>query len=261
VNSPSSRHTHRQAQADPEHIVDHPRQAAHPANDFFPLDPADPVNPDPLAGGPIEDGGVEDGPVDGVLLEGGPADPGLRWAGTPIEPADEDLDLLADSNRRPGRLTVFLLAGILVAGAFVGGAVAQKHFGAPAAAAASGRQGAAGFGRQFGGTGTFGGGSGGSGGFGGFGGAGGSAAGGSAAGGAAADTPAVVGQVVKVSGTTVTVRNFAGKTVTVKVPAGTAVSLSSALSLSGLKAGTSVSVVGTKAADGSITASAVTARK
>jgi hypothetical protein len=179
----------------------------------------------------------------------------VGWVGAAIGPADEDLDLLAESNRRPGKLTITLAAGILVAAAFVGGVLVQKHYGTAATPAASSR-----FNRQLAG---FGGGAGGGGGGGGFGGYGNLGAGGATGGGAAAaaDTPAVVGQVVKVSGTTVTVKNFAGKTFTVKVPAGTTISLSSSLSLTGLKAGTSVSVVGKTAADGSITASAVTARK
>ena len=205
------------------------------------------------------------------------------WAGAPIEPADEDLDLLAESNRRPGRLTITLLAGILAALAFAGGVVVQKHYGDSGTAAAAGPGGAAGFTRGAGGFGGAGGGfGGGAGGFGGgagggtgtgvgggagtgTGAAGGDAAGGAAAGGAggtaAAATPAVVGTVVKVSGTTVTVKNFGGKTIKVTVPADTAITLSTALKLTGLKAGTSISIVGTTAADGSVTASSVTARK
>jgi hypothetical protein len=145
-------------------------------------------------------------------------------------------------------MTILLIAGILAVVAFGGGVLAQKHYGGTTSAS-----GPVGLGQNF------------PGGPPGAGGAGfgetGQAGGGRASGAAAADTPSVVGTVVKVSGTTVTVKNLGGKTVTVKVPAATAISLSSTLSLTGLKAGTTISVVGTTAADGSVTASAVTARK
>jgi hypothetical protein len=183
------------------------------------------------------------------------------WAGTPMAPAEDDLDLLAESNRRPGKLTTLLIAGILAVLAFGGGVVVQKHYGS----SSSGSAAAGGFGQRAGGAGGTGGFPGGAGG--GTGAAGGTGTGTGTAGGtgtaagADASTPAVVGTVVKVSGTTVTVKNFAGKTVKVTVPASTAISLSSALKLTGLKAGTSISIVGTTAADGSVTASAVTATK
>jgi hypothetical protein len=175
------------------------------------------------------------------------------WAGAPIGDADEDMDLLAAVNHKPSRLTVILLAAILAAAAFGGGVLVQKHYGA-SSTAATGTGLPSGF-PSFAGGGGFPGGAGGPSVTGTGGG------GGGAGGGAATNTPSVVGTVVKVSGTTVTVKNFAGKTVTVKVPAGTTISLSSTLSLTGLKSGTTVSVVGTTAADGSVTASAVTARK
>jgi hypothetical protein len=253
VNGPSSRRYRRPAQPDPEHTVEYPRRAGDPSSE--PQSWSEGWQQESQEGGPLPAPLFASG-QDETVADGSPVDPDAPWTGTPMEPADDDLDLLAVSNRRPSRLTITLIAGILAAVAFVGGVQAQKQWGGSSAAAATGAPGgAAGF--QRGGGGGYGGGAAG------FGGAGAGATGGAAAGGgaAAADTPAIVGTVVKVSGTTVTVKNFAGKTVTVKVPAGTTVSLSSTLSLTGLKAGTSVSVVGTTGSDGSITASAVTARK
>ena len=52
----------------------------------------------------------------------------------PLEPVD-DLDLLAEVDRRPRRSTMLLVAGIVVALAFVGGVVVQKRFGGTTAAA------------------------------------------------------------------------------------------------------------------------------
>ena len=77
---------------------------------------------------------------------------------------------------------------------------------------------------------------------------------------AAAAGPVVVGQVVSVSGTTVTVRNFGGKLVTVTVPEGTTVTSATTVPLSALKPGSTISVVGTTSADGKVTASALTTR-
>jgi hypothetical protein len=178
------------------------------------------------------------------------------WTGAPMAPAEDDLDLLAESNRRPGKMTTLLIAGILAVVAFGGGVVVQKHYGSSSSGTAAG-----GFSQRAGAAGGAGGFPGGTGGTGGVTLGGGSTAGGGTGDTSASTTPAVVGTVVKVSGTTVTVKNFAGKTVKVTVPASTAISLSSALKLTGLKAGTSISIVGTTAADGSVTASAVTATK
>jgi hypothetical protein len=155
---------------------------------------------------------------------------------------DEDL-LEIPPPRRLSRVTALLVAGIVAVAGFAGGVLVQKHHDAGATAAAA--PAAAGF--RFGGAG------------GGTGGLGQVPGGQAAAGGAGAATaPAVVGQVVSVSGTTLTVKNFAGKTVKVTVPEGT--SVSSVVPLSSLKAGTNVSVTGTAGADGSVTASGVTAR-
>jgi hypothetical protein len=67
----------------------------------------------------------------------------------------------------------------------------------------------------------------------------------------------VVGTVQAVSGETLTVQNFAGTTVSVSVPATATVT---APGLAPLSAGETVSVVGTKQPDGSVVATAITAR-
>lgn len=263
MNLPS-RFNRRPVQLDPEPIVDQPRRPADPATDVI-GQPGTSRSTDPLTSRarpahPVIASNTAQWRSSETLAEGEVNPDDVSWSGAPIEPAEEDLDLLAESNRRPGKLTVVLLAGILAAVAFGGGALVQKHYGTSSSSAS-----ASGFpGRSLGGQGS-GGFPGGQGGFpGAEGGLGtGSASGGSAGGGgtAAAATPAVVGTVVKVSGTTVTVKNFGGKLIKVKVPAGTAISLSSTLKVTGLKKGTTITVVGTSATDGSVTASAVTARK
>ena len=187
------------------------------------------------------------------------------WAGAPVEAVDDDLDLLAEVNHRPSRTTVLLVAGILAAVAFVGGAIVQKHYGGTSS---SGQAVAGGFAGRGGGAGAYGG-------FGGFpgggqaggaatgGGAaagGGTAAGGSAAGGAAAATPVVVGTVTKLSGTSLTVKNLGGKSVNVKVPEGATITLVAGKSLTTLKTGATVSVSGTTAANGTVTATSITVR-
>jgi hypothetical protein len=159
--------------------------------------------------------------------------------------ADDDL-LDVPPPKRLSRVTAVLVAGIVAAAGFAGGALVQKHHDA-GLTSAGGAAGA--FRRQGTGTGT-----GGAEGFPG----GGFPVGGTGAGGSGAAAPAVVGRVVSVSGNTLTVKNFAGRTVTVTVPEGT--SVTSVVPLSSLKAGTSVSVTGTAGADGSVTASGVTAR-
>ena len=65
---------------------------------------------------------------------------------------------------------------------------------------------------------------------------------------------------MSVSGTTVTVRNFGGKLITVSVPEGTSITSATSVPLSAVKPGTTVSVVGTSAANGKVTATAVTTR-
>jgi hypothetical protein len=70
---------------------------------------------------------------------------------------------------------------------------------------------------------------------------------------------AVVGTVTSLTGTTMTVKNLGGKTVTVELPAGThIITVTTATGTTPLAKGKTVSVTGTTAADGIVTASTVT---
>jgi len=162
------------------------------------------------------------------------------------EPAsDDDFDELElPAPRRINKVTAALSVALLLVGAFTAGIYVQKNHGSTPAAAA----GANGF--PGGGT------------FPGFGGTRPSDTGTGASTGTttAAAGPVVVGQVVSVSGNTVTVRNFGGKLITVSVPEGTSITAATTVSLAALKPGSTVSVVGTAAADGTVTATAVTTR-
>jgi hypothetical protein len=181
------------------------------------------------------------------------------WEAAPVSAADDDLDLVAEVNHRPGRTTVLLIAGILATVAFIGGVAVQKNFGETSTAALPGAA-----------TGGFAGRAAGANGFGGFPGAGqaGGAAPGAAAGpgatagaaGGAAATPVVVGTVTKLSGSALTVKNLGGKSVKVTVPEGATVTLVAGKSLTTLKTGATVSVAGTTATDGTVTATSITVR-
>jgi hypothetical protein len=184
-----------------------------------------------------------------------------------VDPEDLDLlDTVWAPPRRISRLTVLLAGGLVAAIGFGGGVLVQKNHdagistssaaGAGAAARAFAR--ANGFGGATGGG--FGAGTGASAGTGGAGSGTGSGAAGSGStgsGSAVSGPPVVVGTVVSLVPGTLVVQNFAGTKVTVHVPAGTPVTTTS---LSGLRAGVSVSVTGTKAADGTVTATSVQSR-
>ena len=161
---------------------------------------------------------------------------------------DDDLDLLAESGHKVTRLTIVLMAAVLAGVAFIGGALVQKQVGQSDTAFPASAMPAMG-GQMPGGRGGYGGG--------GFAGSQQGTSGGAAT---PASAPVVVGTVVKVSGRTLTVKNFADKSVTVKVPKGTTISDSSNSALNGLAKGVSVSVVGKKAADGTVTATSITAK-
>ncbi len=178
----------------------------------------------------------------------------------------DDLDLLEPSwqgPRRLNRLTVLLAAGIVAAGGFFGGVLVQKaHDRGLTSSSAS----LAGLAQRFraaggaggGGLGEFGGGPGAAGATGtGTGTGTGAGTGTSGSGAAAQATPVAVGTVLSITGNTLTIKNFGGRTVVVHVPPGTPVTASG---LSGLRPGVSVSVAGTKAADGSVTATSVVSR-
>jgi len=154
----------------------------------------------------------------------------------------------APPGRRLPRVTLLLLAALLVAAGFAGGILVQKHA-APATAAT--------------GVPSFGGG------FptGGFpaGGAGQGASTGAATGtgtgsSSTTDSPVVIGTVVGVDGTTVIVKDLGGTQHKVTTTPSTTVSETKTLPTNQLKAGQSVVVNGSKKSDGTITATSVTAR-
>jgi len=158
---------------------------------------------------------------------------------------DDDFDELElPAPRRINKVTAALSVALLLVGAFTAGIYVQKNHGSTPASAAGPN--------GFPGGGTFPG----------FGGTRPPDAGTGASTGTttAAAGPVVVGQVVSVSGTTVTVRNFGGKLITVTVPEGTSVTSATSVPLSAVKPGSTVSVIGTAAADGKVTATAVTTR-
>ncbi|MBR7832317.1 hypothetical protein KDL01_03555 [Actinospica durhamensis] len=146
------------------------------------------------------------------------------------------------------RVTLVLGGAILVAAGFIGGTLAQKHYGTSsggtAARAASFAStftrgtGTGGAGRTGTGTGGFGGGSG----FGG--GAGGSS---------------ISGTVTVVSGDTLYVTATNGTVYTVKTSGTTTVSISSSGTLSQLKPGQTVTIAGSADSSGDVTATSITA--
>jgi hypothetical protein len=171
--------------------------------------------------------------------------------------ADDDLDseFAPQPRKRLGKLTI-ALAALLVAGAgFLAGLQVQKHEGSSSTAnpfaAAAARRGNGGTG----GTGA-------GGGFGNFGGGTGATSGGSAGAGGTGTTtaniPAVIGQIVSISGDTVVVKNLGGKEITVKLADST--TISQVATAADLKAGQNVTVSGTTAADGTVTATSVGTR-
>lgn len=149
-------------------------------------------------------------------------------------PADPDDDLFDESwqaAKRTDRLTAVLVVALLVVGGFVGGVLAQKHHDSGIVAATAGVRRAGG--------GAVGGGAG-------------------AAGDAGTGTPVVTGTVRTVDTDAIEVTDSTGVIVRVFVPTTATVTTPG---LGGLASGDPVSVTGTKAVDGSITATGVTARR
>jgi hypothetical protein len=72
--------------------------------------------------------------------------------------------------------------------------------------------------------------------------------------------PVLIGTVVAVSGSDVTVKDLGGTTHVVHTSSSTTVTISQQSSVGALPVGSTVSIDGTKAADGSVTASSVTSR-
>jgi len=196
-----------------------------------------------------------DGPTS--VLDAVPADDARIADGDPGDPDDGDpgdpelfVDEQWDRPPRSNRLTRMLLVAILVVAGFGGGVLLQKKHDAGSTSSTSASGLPAGFSRGAGARGGLGTGLGGTG-------TGASSPGGVTGSGAATTVPVVVGTVQAVSGTTLTVQNFAGTVVTVTVPATATVTTSG---LTPLSAGTTVSVSGVKQPDGSVVASAITAR-
>lgn len=142
------------------------------------------------------------------------------------------------------RVTLALGSAVLVAAGFIGGVVAQKHYGGSSGGAASR---AASFASAFtrGGTGGTGGRTGGFG-AGGFGGGG---FGGSS----------ISGTVTVVSGDTLYVTGTNGTVYTVTTSGSTTVSIASSGSLSQLKPGQTVTIAGSADSSGNVTATSITA--
>jgi hypothetical protein len=179
-----------------------------------------------------------------------PPDRNPRTPRPPEASDDLDDDLFAgwEPQRRVTRLTVVLAACLLVVAGFAVGAVVAKRATSGTTATAAGLAGAGGAAAREG----FGGFGGGAGGF-----RGGGTTGAGTTGGAGTGSPVVVGTVASVAANRITVTNFAGKTVVVRVPPRTPVTTPG---LGGLKKGQTVSVEGTRASDGSVTATAVVSR-
>ncbi len=161
---------------------------------------------------------------------------------------DEDLD--AAPRRRVGWVTRELAAGILLALAFTGGVLVQKHHDA---------------GTSAGSLSAFSGGvPNGGGGFPGFGGTqGGSSSDGSASSSGSqggGSTPAVIGTVASVNGNRIIVRDLSGTKHVVTTTGSTTITRSTEIPVSKLTAGTTVVVVGTQADDGTTSATTVTVR-
>lgn len=208
---------------------------------------------------------ADPGMADPSMADPSVADPGVGDPGA----ADGDLDLLEPAWAPPpraNRWTVLLAGGLVAALGFGAGVLVQKNHDAGLVGSSAGAGAAA---RAFARANGFGGAGGAGGAQGGFGGmpgvsggrdgqVGGPGAGSGGGPGAASGTPVVVGTVVSVGAGTLVVQNFAGTKVSVTVPEGTPVTTAG---LAGLKAGATVSVTGTKAADGSVTATSVTSRR
>jgi hypothetical protein len=146
--------------------------------------------------------------------------------------------------RRVPPVTAALLVAVLLALAFVAGVLVQKRHD-KGITGSNGTSVARLFAARGAGTGA--------GGLGGFG----AAAPAGAAGSAASPTgvPAVIGDVVRVQGTTLTVRNLGGQVVTVRTTSATTVT--GAASVAALRPGEGVAVSGTRAADGTVRATAI----
>jgi len=168
---------------------------------------------------------------------------------------EDDADILAVPPRRHvPALTKLLFVAIIGALAFGGGVLVQKQHDATLTSASRVPD----FASLFGGGGLPAGPGGGGGGAAassapGTGGTGGT-------GGSTGDVPVLIGTVESISGSDLTVKDLGGTAHVVHATATTTLSVTSADWSGSLKTGATVSVQGTKAADGSVTATAVTQR-
>jgi hypothetical protein len=159
---------------------------------------------------------------------------------------DEDDDILVlPPKRRLPVLTQVLVTGITLALAFTGGVLVQKQHDSHLTSASASLPSFAGSG------------------FAGLPGAAGGQSGSAGSGGGssasnASSGPALIGTVVSVSGSDVTVKDLGGKTHVVHTSSSTAVTSPS--SVASLVPGSTVNVGGSLASDGSVTATAVTVR-
>jgi hypothetical protein len=215
-------------------------------------------------------------PADGVVPAPQPAAPSPYQ---PADPSDDDdlFDSGDDAFHRPGRtngwtrLLLFALIGVIGFGGGVlaqkshdtgltssaGGATAFRPRSGTAGSATGGGFGAGGFGP--GGPGGFGNGQAGQqAGQGANAGAGGNGAGGNGGSAGSEALPVVVGTVTDVAAGRITVTNFGGKAVPVAIGPTTTITLTGTTSLT---KGLSASVIGTKGADGTVTATAITVHK
>ena len=210
----------------------------------------------PMQALPRDDGGRDDRRPDAVPPDDAPPDD--------LPPDDLLLDAAWDRPAIRNRLTSVLLVAVLVVCGFAGGIAFQRQRGAaaptagglptaglpgggafPGGAFPSGFPGGAqnlpgsGSGVSADASGT----------------SGNPLGGGRSTGADQTSPPVVVGTVTAVRSTSVTVQNFAGKNVTVQVPSTAKVTTTG---LTGLSAGATVAVAGTAAADGTVTATAIT---
>ncbi len=208
---------------------------------------SDLVGPGPASGGGRRaQSGTDTGPGSDPTTGSDPVPPGQD------DRYDEDIAEIPPHRRVP-LLTAGLVGAIALGLAFTGGVVVQKRHDSGSTAAASGLpSGVSGFPGGSGGLPS---------GLSGFPGSG-SATGsggntGTSAG--ASSGPVLIGTVVKVDGTNVTVKDLSGKTYVVRTTTSTTVTRSTSTPLTGLKAGDTVSVEGTKSGQ-NVSASAVTDR-
>ena len=159
----------------------------------------------------------------------------------------DDEDYLPQERRGPGRLTIALVAALVLAVGVLGGVWVQKSLGTTPTAAAFGARQGLGPGAGTGGTGTreYGGAGAGTGG-----------AGAGTGGAATAATPAVVGTVTSAGKRSLVVTDLGGTKHTVTLSATTTVTTTYAHGA--LEAGDTVAVAGTAGTDGSVAATGIT---